>query len=407
MPPAAVLLGPLRDAPWLGPDRARAWSRVLLAVSLAAALAWAGLSHGGLDLAGHPLGTDFVSFWSAGRLAARGAPAEAWRAAAHAAVEHSAVAGAWRGYTPFPYPPSFLLVCLPFGVLPYLPALVAWIAATGVAFAASLRRWLPPGAAPLVAAAAYPAVLINAANGQNGFLTAALFGAGALFWGRRPFLSGLLLGLLAFKPHLGLLLPVAMLAARQWRAIAGAAISAAALTLASAAAFGLEAWQAFLPTLAVQRAVVEQGVLEPGKVISLFSALRLWGAPLTLAYAAQALLAAAVALAVARQAWRRPTERGTAALLVCAAALAPPYLLDYDLTLAAFPMAWLLAEGIKDGFRPWEKIALASAYLLPLVCRPAALGLGLPLAPLVLGALFLVVLRRANGQGSEAQSFLR
>lgn len=39
---------------------------------------------------------------------------------------------------------------------------------------------------------------------------------------RCPFLAGICTGLLAYKPHLAVLFPVAFLAGRQWRAIAGA-----------------------------------------------------------------------------------------------------------------------------------------------------------------------------------------
>src|SRR4051812_38838111 len=119
MPSAELLLAPLRDAPWLHAARARAWSHVLLATSLILALGWILWSHAGLDATGKALGTDFVSFWAAGRLAAEGQPAAAaYDPLRHGAVEHLAVRGAWPGYTPFPYPPSFLLICLPFGLLP-------------------------------------------------------------------------------------------------------------------------------------------------------------------------------------------------------------------------------------------------------------------------------------------------
>ncbi|MDB5448852.1 MAG: hypothetical protein JWQ97_4169 [Phenylobacterium sp.] len=404
MSSAARLLNALRDAAWLDAARARAWSRILLAMMILVAAGWALTSAGGLDRTGKPLGTDFVSFWAAGRLVDLGAPAAAaYDPLRHGAVEHAAVQGAWPGYTPFPYPPSFLLVCLPFGLLPYLPALALWVAATGAAFWAAARRWLPAQLG-LVPVLAYPAVLINAANGQNGFLTAALFGAGALAWGRRPVLSGVCLGLLSFKPHLGLLIPVALVAAGQWRAIAGAAAAALGLALVATALFGLHAWAAFLPQLAMMRQVVEAGLLEPGKVISLFAALRLWGAPRLLAYAAQAALVLACAAAVFLTARRRPDGQGSGALLIAGALLASPYLLDYDLTLAVFPMAWVLSRALKEGFRPWEKAALLAAYVLPLVCRTLALNLHLPLAPLVLAGLFLVTLRRAWAEPEAAHA---
>ncbi|WP_029586365.1 glycosyltransferase 87 family protein [Bradyrhizobium sp. URHD0069] len=68
------------------------------------------------------------------------------------------------------------------------------------------------------------AVFINAVGGQNSTWTAALFGGGLSPLERRPLLAGGLLGLLIYKPQLGLLIPVA-LAGRHWRASEGVAVS--------------------------------------------------------------------------------------------------------------------------------------------------------------------------------------
>jgi len=55
----------------------------------------------------------------------------------------------------------------------------------------------------------------------------------------------------------------------------------------------------------------------------------------------------------------------------------------------------MLREGMRTGFRDWEKITLAAAFVLPAVSRTLATQAHLPLAPFVLAALFAVVLRRA------------
>ena len=78
-----------------------------------------------------------------------------------------------------------------------------------------------------------PACPINAIGGQNGFLSAALFLGGVLNIDRRPILSGVLIGLLTFKPHLGVVLPFALVALGAWRVIASAAVTALALFAAA------------------------------------------------------------------------------------------------------------------------------------------------------------------------------
>ena len=78
--------------------------------------------------------------------------------------------------------------------------------------------------------------------GQNAFLTLALLLGGVGLLGRRDFAAGAILGLLSYKPQLALMVPVALLAARHWRALAGAAVSASFAVALSAATFGLAPW---------------------------------------------------------------------------------------------------------------------------------------------------------------------
>jgi alpha-1,2-mannosyltransferase len=70
-----------------------------------------------------------------------------------------------------------------------------------------------------------------------------------------------------------------------------------------------------------------------------------------------------------------------------------PFFLDYDLTMMAIPLAWLLVEGLKRGFLPWEKLILGAGFLLPLVARDLALHLSMPIGPLVMIALLLACAR--------------
>jgi hypothetical protein len=391
---AGRMLTALRDAPWLHAARARAWRNILLALTLGLACAWVALSRGGLDLTGKALGTDFLSFYAASRLALAGHPAAAYAPAAHHAAE-TAVFDRDLGYAAFFYPPTYLLICAPLALLPYLGALAAWLAATGAAFFASLRRWFDGARFGWASVLAFPAVLGDLGHGQNAFLSAALLGAGAAWLNARPILAGVAFGLVAFKPHLGLILPVALALGGRWRTFAAAALTVIAFAGLSAAVFGIETWRAFLANAPLARATLEQGLVEPGKMVSAFAAVRVLGGPLALAYAVQAV---AAVLAVAGLAWaqrRAPRGPAEAPLLVLAALLASPFLLDYDLVILAFPLAWLAGQGAETGFRPWEKLALIAAFVLPLVARMLAMGAHLPLAPLVLLALFVLILRRA------------
>jgi len=384
----------LRDAAWLSTARAQAYVRVLAVMLAIVAAGWVALSRGGVTVAGFPLGSDFVSFWAASGLALDGRPEAAYDPAAHYAVERIAVPATDESYYAFLYPPVFLLACLPLAALPYLWSLTLWLGITGLAYWRCLRALLPQrwAALPILA---YPAVLMNAGHGQNGFLSTACFGAAMLVLDRRPVLAGLAFGGLVFKPHLAVVVPFALAAAGQWRTLIAAALTASALCLLSWLVFGTAVWRGFLAQTALARAVLEQDLVGPAKMVSPFAAVRLLGGGVGAAYAAQV----AVGLALCGVLWgirrARPSGLDLGALMAAMAVLASPFLLDYDLVLLALPMAWLMASAQRAGFRPWEKTVLFAAFVAPLVIRTVSLQLGIPLGPPVLAALLVVVASRA------------
>src|SRR5437588_863727 len=93
---------------------------------------------------------------------------------------------------------------------------------------ASRPRRLRPG----------PAAAINAGMGQNAFLMAALLVGGFRVLRTCPALGGAILGLLTMKPQFWLLVPVALAAGREWRALLWSVATAIGLALLSLAMFG-------------------------------------------------------------------------------------------------------------------------------------------------------------------------
>ena len=140
-------------------------------------------------------------------------------------------------HLPFPYPPSFLLLIIPFGVMGYYAAYEAWIFGTFVFYFAVSWHRESPGSATLILDLA-PATILTFVYGQTGFLTSALIIGGFRFADSRPVLSGILFGLTSIKPQLGILIPIALISARLWRTAAAADMTVLVLILASSAAFG-------------------------------------------------------------------------------------------------------------------------------------------------------------------------
>jgi alpha-1,2-mannosyltransferase len=389
-------LSVLREATWFDAQRARAYCIILAAVSLVVSIGYLALSHDGLDPMGKPIGTDFASFWTASQLALEGHPADAWSMVRHGAVQAERF-GKDAGYAAFFYPPPYLLVCLPLALMPYLLALAVWLAATGAAWGHVLRGWIGASRTPgigLLPLLTFPAVLINVGHGQNGFLTAALLGGGALLQPRRPWLAGLLFGGLVIKPHFGLLLPFYLLFARDWRCIVATGATAVALCLATLAIFGWPVWAAFLANADNATAVLAHNTVGYHKMQSVFAAARLLAAPYTLAMLFQVAMALGV-LAVLYRLRQTGSDLANAAALCTGALLATPFVLDYDLTLLAVPLVWLYAQTQRTGFLPWERLLLGSAFLFPLLSRTLATAY-LPVAPLLLLAVLMAIARRAQ-----------
>jgi alpha-1,2-mannosyltransferase len=392
MPSVSGVVRSLSDCAWLDAGRARAYARILLAVTLIGAVGWIALSSGGLDRQAKPIGTDFVGFYTASRLALGGRPNLAYDVGAHWAAQR-ALFGFKVGYTAFFYPPPALLICLPLAFAPYFVSLAVWLAATGFAFYRVLRGYLP--SLDPAAFLAFPAVFVNAAHGQNGFLSAALVGGGLLVMDRRPVLAGACLGAMAYKPHLALVIPFALIFARRWTTLIVAAVTAASFCLASLIAFGASTWGGFFADASFAGAALQNNLVGNEKMQSVFASVRLLHGSLALAWGAQivaALCAIGALWLLQRRAFRTAAE---APAVVCAGLLASPFVLDYDLTLGAIPLVWLLGEGRRDGFLPFEKALMALAFALPLISRIAAGAVGLPLAPLTIAAVLALILRRA------------
>lgn len=347
-----------------------------------------------VDLLGKPLGTDFVSFWTASEQIRSGEAASIYDPEAHHLAEIALFAHARPDFYGFFYPPVFALICIPLAYLAYPLALLCWLSAGFVPVIYLLRRILPQGWAwlPILA---YPAWLVNAGHGQNGFLSAVLFG---LFMAseRLPVLGGSWLGVLIFKPQLAVALPVGLLAARRWREALGCVGAVTLLLLLSRIVFGSGIWPAFFGSTGFARTVLEQGLVDPGKMVSVFAALRLAHASVWLAYGGQIIVAVATLAVLGRVTRGRPGLAAEGAMLAAATCLCTPFLLDYDLTLLAFPLAFLLREALRDGFLPWEKIVMLAAYMLPLCARPLAMLTGIVVAPMVVGALYILLTRRVE-----------
>jgi len=376
----------LRLANWLNAPRIRGYLIIIACVNLAV-LAWTvATAHGGVDRNGFLLGTDFLSFWAASSLSHH--HGNVYDIAAHIA-EQKKINFTPGEFVAFFYPPPFLLYCWPLAWLGYFQALAVWLVVTGAAYFAAVRLWL--GRLPWYAFAAFPPVLLTITHGQTSFLIAALIGAGAWLVRSKPLLAGALFGLAVIKPQFGLLIPLVLVLTGEWRVIWAAAATAAMLAGITTLAFGTHIWADWLAISGPASTAMENGSIGYAKMQSPFAAAMLLGAPLKLAYGLQTLIALGVAAALAKASWRQTFSPELAAAMITGALLTTPFVLDYDFTLLAFPLALLATRPSL----PWERIIGALLFVGTIVARPLGMHLGVPVMPVLLVALFGLLVRRA------------
>ena len=398
----------LRSGRWLTRERARLVAIALLAAFAVGAGYLIATSNGLNDHFGRPLGTDFSNVYAAGTYVLDGEPAAPFDPEKQFAREQAIFGQATQFYG-WHYPPYFLGLAAALAAMPYWLALLVWQGVTLVLYLLAIRAIVaspPTGGGKvkndwLLFALAFPAVFINLGQAHNGFLTAALIGAALVQLDRRPILAGVLIGLLAYKPQFGLLIPLVLVASGRWRAFAAAAATVALMTLAVTLVFGNEVWTAFFASTKFTRVVVlEQGGTGWFKIQSVFAWVRMWGGSVAIAYAAQITLVLALAAALIWL-WRSTAAYPLkAAGLLIASLLATPYSLDYDLMVLAPAIAYLCADGLARGFASYEKTVLAGLWIVPLVARSIPQATLVPLAvPMMMLAMTFLLRRAMNDFG--------
>jgi hypothetical protein len=344
-----------------------------------------------------PVYSDFITPWIAGVQALHGDTAPLYDPTEFVKLQKALIGPKDYFYPNWPYPPTFFFVLVPFAMLPYAYAFVVWdfvTLASCVAVVYRIVRRLP--AIALVLASPLTAWTLFA--GQNALLWASLLGGSLLALERRPVMAGLLIGCLTYKPQFGILLPLALAAANQWRAFASAAITAALLAGASIAVFGTTAWEAFPQALLAQNSEVlvsgghAHTTPDWGYIQTVYGLIRTLRGGAAAAWLAQGVTAVCVAIIVYLT-WRSAMRyQLKAATLSAAVLIATPYAFATDLAAIVIPAAFLASDQIRCGLLKGEQtvmIALFGASFAILVAAGST-----PLGPFIMITLLSLILRR-------------
>ena len=186
---------------WLTKERIKVYSRMFLVFYVIIYGYWILSGTTGIvDGQGKPIGSDFLGYWTASKIILSGNPTDVYDQAKLFSMEES-ISGI-RYLVPVNYPPIYFLIIAPLALLPYLPSLAIWLCSTLLLFLYVIWR-IAPHPATIWLTLAFPGTFQNIIHGQNGFLSAAILGGGLLCMERFPFIGGVILGFLTYKPHLG------------------------------------------------------------------------------------------------------------------------------------------------------------------------------------------------------------
>jgi hypothetical protein len=296
------------------------------------------------------------------------------------------------------YPPTFVLLLWPLGLLPIAQAYVIWVAGTLTIYLIAVGAYCRKSLLVLGALVA-PTALVTAITGQNGFLSAALLLGGWRLVSASPLSAGVLFGLLTYKPQLGILVPIALAAAGCWRVMASAVVTTLLLVVASSVVFGVAMWPAWLASIPENWRLLAEPIIKLNVIMPTVTAnLLMLGIPPAVSRIIQVAVAIVVAVIIWRRFRRGPAPFAVAALLV-GTFLATPYALAYDLPVLTAGVLLFISERVRAdaSFGPGELVILALAFVLPLIML--AIGAYVPISLIVVASLFALIV--LSHQGDE------
>jgi hypothetical protein len=329
--------------------------------------------------------TDFVCVHGASIVLVRKEP---WKCYDHEEVFQAISEVDWpkaQGYWAWLYPPTALFFIWPLGWLSYGWAQIVWFMVQFALMIGIYGLILGHGRS-LGGILGYPGVAINVSYGQNGLFSGGIVGLGFLLLVDYPAIAGAVLSLVACKPHLALLIPVALVAGRERRAFWGFVGFALLWHAASVWAFGWASWELWVyQAFAHVEWYADSGVTLPLEVVpSVYGAACMrWEQPL-IPLILQAYVGLTAVCTMVSVWWRDRRIESRIVTLVSATLLASPKVVTYDL-IGTLPMLafWVSKDG-DEAPTTADCWLLALTWLLPTLSEPIARRVYFQLAPLLL-----------------------
>ncbi len=178
-----------------------------------------------LDLTGNNKGTDFMAYFTAGKIILSGFSHQLYNLELVNSIQQGLYVASAPGFYPYLYPPQYAMFMVPFALLPYNIAYLVWIVLGLTSLWLSIK-WLgiqKPLHMLLFSLTWFP-VFATVSFGQNSFFSLAIFSLTYYLWTKeKDFLAGAAFGLLFFKPQFLLFMGFLWLLdfRKSWKALVG------------------------------------------------------------------------------------------------------------------------------------------------------------------------------------------
>lgn len=406
-------------AGWLTPQRIRAHA-MLLAVCLWGVCAVDYATPGIFDRAGNIKFQDFLQFPISAQLISQNRAVQLYDGRILAQQIRGIAGQETRVQLEYFYGPQVALPFIPLLHFSFLAQAEIWVGLS-LAMYFGCVYWLwarSPGLRlyrPLVAIAAiaYPPLFHFFVRGQISALILMCVAASYFaFRARQSFLAGVALGLLIIKPQFLVAIPLVLLLAQSWRALAGLLLSATAQLGFTYLYFGRSVMHAYINMLL-------HSAREPGStelslsrvqmhsLYSFWEILVPWRGGVWALYILTSLMAIGIAAAI----WKSSSSLGIRfSALILAAVLINPHIYIYDLLVLAIPLLLLADWVVRNAENPWAPAVsslLYLAFMLPLfgpISRWTHLQLSVPVFAILLVILWRVAVGWCIGSTRELAS---
>lgn len=347
-------MSPNRILLFLNSTRIKRWSGIIIVCYLILLLMSVTTTTGILDIQGKPVGTDFITFYSASKLLQQQLPEKLYELAEMHRIQKN-ITNSQIDIFAWHYPPPFALIIYPLQYFNYYISWLFWILLTIIPLLIILKK-IYRNSLTIIIFLAFPGTFQNIIHGQNGFLTAFLFGYGIYLLKKSPYCSGLIFGCLIYKPHFVIAVLPALVSEKSLKTLAGFFTSITTWFILTVSLWGISPWLAFIKNIPFAGQLLQGGALPYFKIPTVFSGAMMLGISPAKSLTIQLIFSLSAIMTVS-YIWKKCyDERRRGIALVITALIASPFAFDYDLTILAPAIAWLLAENNNKSKRSVNRI---------------------------------------------------